>query len=62
MTLEVGKEEHRRVDIKVSRKVFIRTIRDIRRLQDGQYGIPSVTNLPLIDLVIKLPSYSTGQK
>lgn len=50
--------DYMRINVKVNRKVFIRTIDDIRELQDFEYGMPSVTNFPLIDFVIKLPTYS----
>jgi hypothetical protein len=36
-----------------SRKVFIRTIEDIQLLADYELGIPSITNFPLVDFVIK---------
>jgi hypothetical protein len=39
--------------VRPSRKVFIRTIEDIALLVDGELGIPSITNFPLVDFVIK---------
>jgi hypothetical protein len=40
------------VAVKVKRKVFIRSIQDIRLLQEGDYGIPVIPNFSLVDAVI----------
>lgn len=37
--------------------MFIRDFKDIETLKDYEYGVPRVTNFPLVDFVIKLPDY-----
>lgn len=45
--------EIQQLDVSFTRKVFIQTIEDIELLKDGELGIPSVTNFPVVDFVIK---------
>lgn len=37
----------------IARVVRIRTVRDIERLQQGDYGLPTVSHFPLLDAVMK---------
>jgi hypothetical protein len=49
----VNDEDQVELNVRFSRKVFIRTIEEISFLKVGELGIPSVSNFPLIDFVIK---------
>jgi hypothetical protein len=37
----------------IKRVVCIRTVSDIERLEDGDYGLPTVSNFPFLDAVMK---------
>jgi len=39
--------------VKVKRKVWIRTVNDVKNLEDGDVGVPMFKNFPLVDFVLK---------
>ena len=39
--------------VQVTRRVFIRSIDDIKQLKDGEVGVPTICNFPLVDFVLK---------
>ncbi len=49
----VNDEDEFAWNIRFKRKVFIQTIEDIKSLKDGELGIPSISNFPVVDFVIK---------
>jgi len=42
--------------VNISKKRLIRNIDDIKELKDGEYGLPTISNFPLVDAIIK-PKY-----
>jgi hypothetical protein len=51
--LNLHNNTHKVQTISAQRKVLIRSIADIRVLQDGDIEVPIIGNFPFIDLVIK---------
>jgi len=41
------------IDLSVKRLVLLRTVKDVRELKIGDCGIPTTTNFPLVDAVVK---------
>ena len=46
-------QSHCLLRVHIKRKKLIRSIRDIYELEDGEYGLPTVTNFPVVDAIIK---------
>lgn len=51
-----NKQDRRSLRLDIRRVVRIRTVDDIKLLRDGDYGLPTVSNFPFLDGVMK-PNY-----
>lgn len=49
-------ESQRILQLPIKRVVRIRTVKDIERLEEGEYGLPTLSNFPFLDAVMK-PHY-----
>lgn len=49
----INEEDEIQLSVSFTRKVFIQTIEDISLLKDDELGIPSITNFPVVDFVMK---------